>query len=97
MGQGVRQGCGLSPLLWLAYTVLIFDRLSEYMPVSSTTGFADDFHLAWRFHRTFEFRNACAQLPRVLQDLRDLGMEVIYGEDGCLTSAHWPRCTLHLA
>ena len=76
MGQGVRQGCGLSPLLWLAYTVLIFDRLSEYMPVSSTTGFADDFHLAWRFHRTFEFRNACAQLPRVLQDLRDLGMEV---------------------
>ena len=47
MACGVRQGCGLSPLLWLAFTLLIFDRVSSYVALDNCTGFADDFHFQW--------------------------------------------------
>ena len=38
-GSGIRQGCGLAPLLWAAFTLLLFDRFTQYLPISQITGF----------------------------------------------------------
>ncbi|CAE7939280.1 unnamed protein product [Symbiodinium necroappetens] len=75
LGRGVRQGCGLSPQLWLAFTVLFFDKVS-YLPANAVSGFADDFHIQWSIHSACDMHNACSHIPRVIQDLNSLGMNV---------------------
>ena len=75
MGRGIRQGCGLSPQLWLAFTVLFFDAVS-YLPEQAVSGFADDFHIQWEIHSARDMHQACQQIPRILGDLRKLGMTV---------------------
>ena len=75
MGRGVRQGCGLSPQLWLAFTVLFFDK-ATYLPANSVTGFADDFHVQWTIKSARDFHTACGHIPRILSDLNSLGMQV---------------------
>ena len=76
MRRGIRQGCGLAPLLWLAYTIVIHDTLSAYIPVDSLTEYADDLHVQWEFKHPRDFRRACTQIPKILQDLENLGMLV---------------------
>ena len=75
-GSGVRQGCGLAPLLWVAYTLLLFDKFTQYLPISQITGFADDLHMHWTLEEPRHFRNACAQVGFIITDLADMGMQV---------------------
>ena len=37
LGRGIRQGCGLSPLLWICFTLLIFDKTSPLVPLAIFT------------------------------------------------------------
>ena len=76
MCRGIRQGCGLAPLLWLAYTIVIHRTLATYIPVDSLTEYADDLHVQWEFQHPRDFRRACVQIPKILQDLEQLGMLV---------------------
>ena len=76
LGRGIRQGCGLSPILWLAFTVLVHDVLGEYLLAESLTGFADDYHCCWEVQSALDFHNACKQICRIIIDLESLGMEV---------------------
>ena len=76
MRRGIRQGCGLAPLLWLAYTIVIHRTLTSYIPVDSITEYADDLHVQWEFQHPRDFRKACIQIPKILQDLEQLGMLV---------------------
>ena len=76
MLRGIRQGCGLSPLLWLCFSILIHERLSAIVPAESITGFADDYIIQWRVFRAQEFRNTCTQITKIISAFRSLGMEV---------------------
>ena len=44
---GVRQGCGLAPLLWGAFTISVMDKLREHLSAEQLTLFADDHHIFW--------------------------------------------------
>ena len=75
-GSGIRQGCGLAPLLWVAFTVLLLDKFAEYLSIDQITGFADDLHMHWALNDPLHFRNACAQVGFILTDLAEMGMQV---------------------
>ena len=75
-GSGIRQGCGLAPLLWAAYSLLLFSTMLRYLNVDQLTGFADDLHMQWSFDQPRQFKNACAQVGFILRDLRQAGMQV---------------------
>ena len=75
-GSGIRQGCGLAPLLWVAFTLLLFDKFTQYLPINQITGFADDLHMHWTLEEPRHFRNACVQVGFALTDLADMGMQV---------------------
>ena len=75
-GSGIRQGCGLAPLLWVAFTVLLFDKFAEYLSIDQITGFADDLHMHWALNDPLHFRNACAQVGFILTDLAEMRMQV---------------------
>ena len=75
-GSGIRQGCGLAPLLWVASTLLLFDKFTQYVTVNQITGCADDLHMHWTLEEPRHFRNACVQVGFVLTDLADMGMRV---------------------
>ena len=74
-GSGNRQGCGLAPLLWASFTILIFDRFIQYVSLNQITGFADDLRIKWDIDESRHFRNACAQVGYVISDLQDMGMQ----------------------
>ena len=75
-GSGIRQGCGLAPLLRAAYSLLLFSTMLRHLNVDQLTGFADDLHMQWRFDQPRQFKNACAQVGFILRDLRQAGMQV---------------------
>ena len=56
--------------------MLIHDKLSQYLPVDAQTSYADDFHVQWEITTEQEFRRACQSIPRIIEDLDSLGMEV---------------------
>ena len=76
LGQGIRQGCGLSPLLWIGFTLLIFRKLQPLVPTQALTGYADDFLVNWEIRSPRDFTNACASIPKILAALQSLGMSI---------------------
>ena len=55
IGSGIRQGCGLAPLLWVAFTILLFDRFTRHLSLDQITGFADDIHTHWNLSNPDSF------------------------------------------
>ena len=76
-GAGIRQRCGLAPLLSAPLTVLVFTKLEQYLLPGQITMYADDYHIAWEIQSSLQFKNACLQSSS-LDDLAAFGMMVSY-------------------
>ena len=74
--SGIRQGCGLSPLLWLAFTLLLYEELLPICPQDAITCFADDFHLHWTLTTSRDFRNACQHIIQIFEVFEQHGMTI---------------------
>ena len=61
LGRGLRQGCGLSPLLWVLYTVPIVEDILQRTPSDCIAAFADDFHGQWVFRNPGSCKLASAK------------------------------------
>ncbi|CAE7846922.1 unnamed protein product, partial [Symbiodinium necroappetens] len=78
-GKGLRQGCGLAPLLWSVYSCWLLRQL-DHPPVlsigDSGTVYADDMHFAWNIFRGIDIENAHQAMKHVLAGLRRFGLQV---------------------
>eukprot|EP00439_Symbiodinium_sp_Y106_P035989 s1005_g4.t1 len=74
--SGIRQGCGLAPLLWTAYTLLTLEKLEAFLSRDQLTAFADDYHVSWEIESLLQFNNCCVQIGRIIDVLTDLGMQI---------------------
>ena len=79
-GRGVRQGCKLAPMLWAAFTGLLFEDLQTKLDSTwvrnMCTAYADDFHAAWEIQSEADFVAARTSLQVFMSTLTNLGMEV---------------------
>ncbi|CAE7307349.1 unnamed protein product [Symbiodinium sp. CCMP2592] len=71
---GLRQGCGLSPLLWAMFSGWVLKRLDGEGPgkvniAASNTTFADDLHFAWLIRSGSALEQAYANIKAVLTHL----------------------------
>ena len=78
LGRGLRQGCGLSPLLWVLYTVPIVEDILQHSPSDCITAFADDFHGQWVFRNPGELQACLGQIKHIVWTLRDNGMDISF-------------------
>ena len=67
---------GLAPLVWAAYSLLLFSAMLRYLNVDHLTGFADDLRMHWSFDQPRQFKNACVQVGFILRDLKQAGVQV---------------------
>ena len=80
MGQGLRQGCPIAPLVYAAWTSrlckLLNERLGRNWSQSTLTIFADDKFLCWTIGSERDLEQAVREVGVVLATLRELGMKV---------------------
>ena len=79
--QGVRQGCGLSPLLWsLATSRLcqVYHRTTQARrePAGELTLFADDIWTSWMVHSQEQLRSSLRAAGTLIQILEEAGLRV---------------------
>ncbi|CAE7556758.1 sec31 [Symbiodinium necroappetens] len=91
LAAGIRQGCGLSPLLWLAFTLLLYDELLPLCPQEAITCFADDFHVHWTLATPRDFRNACQQILRIFDVFKRYGMSIAMDKTVILLAMKGPE------
>ncbi|CAE7827973.1 unnamed protein product [Symbiodinium sp. CCMP2592] len=79
LGRGLRQGCGLAPILWTIYSSWLLRRLHKPPLLditSSNTTYADDFHFGWTIRTGRDMEDAYNSMKHVLKGLRDRGVLV---------------------
>ena len=86
--NGVRQGCGLGPSLWVLYTCLILRALQPSVPTQCITAFADDLLLQWRVSTPQQFHQVCKDIGFVLRTPEQFGMRISTDKTDPWTARH---------
>ena len=82
VGKGVRQGCPIAPLMWLAYMDKFLQQLAIYTGPQwiqeCITLYADDIHIGCQFHSPSDLRLALRNFGHVLNVLESMKLELSY-------------------
>ena len=97
MSKGLRQGCPIAPLIYLAWSVRFLRQvnasLGDRWDLSHATVYADDKHLSWEIDGASSLSRAVKELGTVLRILRGLGMEISFGKCEAVLSVKGHRGT----
>eukprot|EP00435_Cladocopium_sp_Y103_P027159 s2933_g6.t1 len=84
IGKGVKQGCKISPTLWLAFLHQLFEKLIPKTGLAwirdHITVFADDLHLSGGFKNKAEFLALLTNIGHVLDILEEMQLLIQYNK-----------------
>ncbi|CAE7633009.1 unnamed protein product [Symbiodinium sp. CCMP2592] len=93
LNRGLRQGCGLAPILWALYSAWVLKQLHdpELLDIARTgTVYADDKHFSWLIRSGRDVEKAYAAVRYVLTSLHRRGLCVSMEKTVVLFTLHGP-------
>ena len=82
VGVGLRQGCKVAPILWVAYMDLLISRLIPKIGLewirANLTLYADDIHVGCCFRNATEFKTALRNFGLILDTIEELQLTLSY-------------------
>ena len=90
--QGIKQGCCIAPYLFVAYTIMVMDKLRVQMAPGwqddGLTWYADDAFAAWLVRGADDLRQALSDIHTIITVLREHGMEIQQDKCAVLLNLH---------
>ncbi|CAE7564693.1 unnamed protein product [Symbiodinium sp. CCMP2592] len=92
--RGLRQGCGLAPVLWAIYSGWVLRALDREPAIDITdcnTTYADDFLYAWIIRSGKELENVYQAMKQILVGLCQKGLELSMSKTVAILKLHGPQ------